>query len=185
MSLLPLETPRLHLRDFVADDLDAVQLYAGDPEVTRHLRWGPNDLEATRELLAEAIRQQTMIPRTDFALAVVRKENDELIGSCGLHLRGLPHEREIGYALRRDRWSQGYAGEIVAALVRFAFEGLGMERLTAAVDRDNPASERVLARAGFTLTGKAVDAPRACEDAGLWVLTRDELPTAGDTPFGR
>ena len=61
---LPLETERLLLRDFRKDDVDAVHVYAIDPEVIRYMDWGPNTLEVTHEVIDRNIARQASWPRT-------------------------------------------------------------------------------------------------------------------------
>ncbi len=60
---------------------------------------------------------------------------------------------EVGYWLGQDHWGKGYASAILDALVRYGFGALGMGRLHATVFRWNPASARVLEKAGFQLEG--------------------------------
>lgn len=59
----------------------------------------------------------------------------------------------LSYILREDTWGNGYATEAVRYVVDFAFTAAGLERLEAMHHPDNPASGRVLAKAGFTRTG--------------------------------
>ena len=47
-----LETKRLILRTHTPDDFEAVHSWAGNPENTRYMAWGPNNEEQTREFLA-------------------------------------------------------------------------------------------------------------------------------------
>ena len=77
---MELNTERLLLREFVLEDHEAVHRYAADPEVTRFMDWGPNDIEATRVFLQEAIGSADSYPRSRYPLAVVRRDLDELIG---------------------------------------------------------------------------------------------------------
>jgi RimJ/RimL family protein N-acetyltransferase len=52
MSLgLPLRTARLTLRDFQANDVDAIHAYASDPEVTRFMFYGPRTVAETHAYL--------------------------------------------------------------------------------------------------------------------------------------
>ena len=148
-----LETARLGLRPFTLDDAPAVERFISDYEVARNtLRiphpYPPGGAEAwIRSHLADEGSG------TEFAFAMVRKETDELIGSVGLsmvraHLRG-----ELGYWIGRPYWGQGYATEAVAAVVRFGFEQEGLERICGEHFARNPASGRVLAKAGLRREG--------------------------------
>jgi RimJ/RimL family protein N-acetyltransferase len=74
-----------------------------------------------------------------------------LIGVGGAHVSA-PDEIEIGYWLGRPYWGQGYATEVGRALAAYA-KGLGQGEVVTGHFADNPASGRVLQRAGFDYTG--------------------------------
>jgi ribosomal-protein-alanine N-acetyltransferase len=71
----------------------------------------------------------------------------------------------LGYWVDVEHCGQGLAGELVARVVRFAFDDLGLHRVQAAVMPENSASQRVLRRLGFRLEGRAT---RYLEIAGAW-----------------
>lgn len=56
---------------------------------------------------------------------------------------------EVGYAIHPDHWGNGFATEAVALLTRYAFEERRLEKLVATVYEHNPASMRVLEKAGW------------------------------------
>ena len=64
-SSVTLRTPRLILREFAAGDAEAIQVYAGDPEVTRFTSFGPNTPEVTDSVLSNWIEEQKISPRTE------------------------------------------------------------------------------------------------------------------------
>ena len=77
-----------------------------------------------------------------------------MIGTCTLYEMSLEHHRAgIGFALRRRQWGQGLATEVIGALIGFAFETLGLQRLEADVDPDNHRSLATLERQGFRREG--------------------------------
>ena len=75
----------------------------------------------------------------------------EVIGGIGIHL--LPdvyrQSAEIGYWLGEPFWRKGIATAAVKGVVDFSFENFGLLRLHAGVFEWNPASARVLEKAGF------------------------------------
>ena len=145
---LPLETDRLVLRPFREADFADVHEYASDPEVTRHLRWGPNAPPETMSFLRRAIADTRAPDTSQFDLAVVERTSARVRGGLKLQERAAGFV-EIGYCFARSVWGLGYATEAVRGVVRFAesrFEGAD---LFALVRPGNPASERVLLRAGF------------------------------------
>ncbi|MFJ5735060.1 GNAT family N-acetyltransferase [Streptomyces microflavus] len=76
----------------------------------------------------------------------------DLVGITKLGHRPGGHGR-VSYVLREDRWGQGYATRAVEELVTFAFTTVGLDSLGARHHPDNPASGRVLAKAGFARVG--------------------------------
>ena len=162
-----LQTERLLLRDFRDDDFDAVHAYATDLEVVRHTTWGPNSEADTRDFLRRAQSQIGIAPRARFELAVVRGDGGELIGGIGLHVDGF--KAMLGYCLARSAWGQGYATEAARAMVGFGFESLGLHRIWACCDPENPGSIRVLQKVGMKREGHF---RHDCRIRGEW---RDNL----------
>ena len=76
----------------------------------------------------------------------------DLAGIVKLGHRPDGHGR-VSYALREDRWGRGYATRAVEELVTFAFTTVGLDSLGAKHHPGNPASGRVLEKAGFTRVG--------------------------------
>ena len=82
--------------------------------------------------------------------AILQKESGELIGSIGF---GGPNEMPyVGYWVGRLHWNQGYATEAVLGLIDYA-RWLSIPSLQADTFPNNPASARVLAKAGFVSAG--------------------------------
>ena len=154
VSLLPLQTDRLLLRDFVADDWRAVHAYAADPEAVRYMEWGPNDEATTRVFVERVSAVRHAQPRLDFDLAITLRDSGELIGGCGFHIAE-PQNRAgwIGYILARACWGQGYATEAAWALLRFGFAHCGLHRIWATCDPRNVASAHVLEKIGMQREG--------------------------------
>lgn len=86
----------------------------------------------------------------------IRRADGSLIGGIGypgLEL-GKIHRAEIGYWLAKPFWGQGLMTAAVQAVVPYAFERLGLSRVTAHVFASNVGSARVLEKAGFQLEGQ-------------------------------
>lgn len=153
-----LETPRLLLRDFTADDWPAVLAYQRDPRYLRLYEWADRTPEAVQAFVQMFVDQQHAQPRTRFQLAVTLRATGELIGNCGIRRDSpMSHEAEIGYEIAPDQWGRGYASEAVAAIVGFGIETLRVHRITAWLVADNVASARVLEKNGFQLEGRLRD----------------------------
>ena len=106
--------------------------------------------------LEDALRwielNNTVFPETNFAICV----EDLAVGGIGI-VRGEDvhrHSAEIGYWLGQDFWGRGIAPVAVRALTEWAFSSFDLVRIHAGVFAWNPASMRVLEKAGYTLEGR-------------------------------
>jgi RimJ/RimL family protein N-acetyltransferase len=147
-----IQATRVCLRAVTERDLDSLYEIFSDPEVM--LYWSTTPLpnkEAARELLHEI---QSGYKDDFLKWGIARKTDDKMIGTCTLYNLDLTHKRgEIGYALGRSYWRQGYVHEALQALLRFAFEELNLHRIEADVDPRNAPSIKTLERLGFQREG--------------------------------
>lgn len=150
--MILLHTPRLLLRPFQEDDWPAIHAYASDPEVVKHVEWGPNTLEETKFYLGETLKQQHK--HQDFPFAVVLKNENILVGAAHLYVEH-PEIREawIGYVLNHEYWGLGIMTEAAHVLLQFGFDQLGLHRVTATCRPENIGSYRVLEKIGMTREG--------------------------------
>jgi len=90
-------------------------------------------------------------PVINFAICL----DGEVIGAIGLKLRDDVFRRgaEVGYWIGEAHWGKGYATEALLGVTGYAFGTLGLHRLCAGVFGNNPASARVLEKAGFQREG--------------------------------
>lgn len=87
--------------------------------------------------------------------AVVRKEDARLIGAVGLRIdRGI-NKAELGYWVGKPFWNRGYATEAAIAILGYGFDELRLNRIQAGHLARNPASGRVMEKAGMALEGTA------------------------------
>ena len=153
-SEVVLETDRLLLRPWrVADAAVHRELWTErDPRVPPHRRIDAEGRPTVADL-EESIRnhQSSSIG----LLAVERKAREDVMGYCGLveSGRGADGEPELAFELLRRVWRQGYATEAASAVLDWA-RSAGYERVWATVWDWNTASRRVLAKLGFTETGR-------------------------------
>ncbi|XEC94763.1 GNAT family N-acetyltransferase [Paenibacillus tarimensis] len=159
------ETKRLIIREFSPEDAAAVHVYASDPEVTKHMIWGPNTEEETGAFINRVIGMQKQKPRLDHEFAVVLKQDGTLIGGCGIYVSE-PLQGEIGYCINPRYWRKGYASEAAAEMLRFGFKELGLHRIYATCRPDNTGSAKVMQKAGMTYEGRLRGHIRA---KGQWI----------------
>jgi len=148
-----LETERLRLRPFMLDDEAAVFALASDPEVARFVRFDAHRTPAETRAFFKLVERHYRLG-DPFALAIERREDDRLIGSCGF-VSQAPERKsaEIGYWLGKPYWGKGYAAEAAGALVRFGFEQMGLKRVEAKCFLQNRAGQRVIEKLGMKFEG--------------------------------
>ena len=135
-----LETERLILRRFSADDLSDLFEYLSDDEVVKFEPYKAMSLEEAKNNLKWRIE-------TDEMIAVELKETHKMIGNIYLGKRDF-HSLEIGYVFNRKFWGKGYAKEGCAAIIQYFFNN-GIHRIFAECDPDNINSWRLLEAIGF------------------------------------
>ena len=141
-----LRTARLLLRRAVPDDLEAMHAILSDARAMTYWTHGPHEnLERTREWLASMIDSPADVSE-DFIVTL----DGRAIGKMGAWR--LP---EFGFILVPDHWGKGYAGEALTAFLDYAFARSDIDHLIADVDPRNRASLALLARHGFTESGRA------------------------------
>jgi RimJ/RimL family protein N-acetyltransferase len=171
-------TPRLELRWLEARDVPALFEIFGDPETVKY--WSRPPLANLEEAQAFLDEIHGHFAAGDlYQWGVARREDDRIIGTCTLFAITLPHKRaELGFAIARSQWGKGYASEAAGAIVRYAFDAMGLHRLEADVDPRNPASIRTLERLGFQREGYARERYHLggeIQDAVLYGLLRSEV----------
>ena len=149
-----LETDRLILRPFTLEDAPEVQRLAGDREVastTKNILHPYEDGVAERwigTLHAEYATNQSVV------LAIVRRSDCALIGAIGLVINRVSTRAEIGYWIGKPYWSLGYCTEAAKAAIRYGFDVLELNRIHAHHLTRNPASGRVMQKAGMRHEGR-------------------------------
>ena len=149
-----LETHRLLLRRFRMEDApDMFRNWASDPEVTRFLTWPAHrSVDVSRAVLGSWIPRY--VEGGFFSWAIVWKETGSVIGSIAI-VR-LDEDREtadLGYCLGRAFWGRGIMPEALRAVMDYLFDTVGVNRVAACHDVNNPRSGRVMEKAGMKVEG--------------------------------
>jgi len=114
----------------------------------------------------------------DFTYGIFTKDETELIGGTGLHVRSDGNMREIGYWISSKYLNQGYATEITKALVKVGFEINNLKIIEIHCDSRNIASYNIPKKLGFVLDGilrKRYEKPNGdIGDKMIWSMFRDE-----------
>ncbi len=146
-----LETERLELRRFTLDDAPFVLQLLNEPSFLHFIGdRGVRDLQQARTYVRERILRS--YEQFGFGIYLVElKSSAEPIGTCGLVKRDGLKDVDIGFAFLPRHWSQGYATEAAAAVMRYGLDDLGLPRIVAVANADNERSFRVLEKIGLRL----------------------------------
>lgn len=149
-----IRTERLILRPFAPDDAeDMFRNWASDPEVTKYLTWPTHpSADVTGMLLKD------WIPRYEdgacFNWAIQWQATGRVIGNISVvNLIEAVEEAQIGYCMSRSFWGQGIMTEALRAVEDYLFETVGVNRIAASHDANNPKSGRVMDKAGMRQEG--------------------------------
>lgn len=154
----PSETAQLYTRQLVLRpmrDADAplIAHYFTDWDVVKQTVAVPYPYDERSALTWIARVRRRHEQGTQYVFALDRRSDGRMVGSVALQLAttGRESSGEIGYWLGKPHWGLGYASEAVRAMTDFAKGVVGLERIEAAVFRENRASARVLEKAGFAI----------------------------------
>lgn len=122
---------------------------------TKQPRWSPHHLTGEDFRRRCALFAQDQVRGRGFAFHIFARNDDRFLGF--IHLApiryGPARLGTVGYWIAQPEWGQGFATQAVLAVSRFAFEDLQLARLEAHCLPDNPASAKVLEKAGFQREG--------------------------------
>ncbi|HZI46401.1 MAG TPA: GNAT family N-acetyltransferase [Pyrinomonadaceae bacterium] len=161
--MIVLETERLILRHLDPDtDVDFILRLVSEPPFIRYIGdKGVRTLDDARRYIVDGPLKSYEI--NGYGLYKVElKSEGTAIGMCGLVKRDTLPEADIGFAFLQSYWKQGYAYESAAAVMIYARENLGMDRILAITTPDNVASGTLLNKIGLRfdrLVNLTPDAP--------------------------
>lgn len=149
-----IRTPRLLLRRWTDDDLAAMAEINSDPQV---MRWiGDGSVRDLDETAGDIERWEEEWDEEGFGLfAIELLASGEMIGFAGLsvpeYLPEVLPDIEISWRLGAQFWGQGYASEAAHAVLEFALQDRGLERVVAVNRMGNDESENVLRKLDMVL----------------------------------
>ena len=174
-----MKTERLILRPWREEDAESLFKYAQDPDVGPIAGW-PSHTSVENSL--EIIRTVFAAPEI---YAVVLKETNEPIGSCGIMFFNSPYssemksgEAEIGYWIGKPYWGQGLIPEAVKALLSRCFNELSIDTLWCGYYDGNLKSKRVCEKSGFRYhhTNKDITSPLGDKRTEhFYIMTKEDF----------
>ncbi|QQL01293.1 acetyltransferase family protein [Streptococcus oralis] len=171
-----IETKRLLLRPVTLDDAEAMFEYASDRENTRYTFPTNQSLEETKNNIA-----QFYLANPLGRWGIELKSNGQFIGTIDLHkIDPILKKAAIGYIINKKYWNQGLTTEANRAVIELAFEKIGMNKLSALHDKDNPASGKVMEKSGMRFSHEEPYARMDNKEPGrmitrvYYVLTKED-----------
>jgi ribosomal-protein-alanine N-acetyltransferase len=150
-----LESADIFLRSLNSSDVSIGYLaWLSDPEINASLevRFAPTQTLNALELFITDINASS----NNLLLGIFLQKSNDHIGNIKLgpidwnHLTG-----DIGFLIgEKKQWGKGYASQSIALLVKYAFETLGLAKLTAGCYAENEGSRQALLKAGFLDEGR-------------------------------
>lgn len=147
--MIVLETDRLSLRHLTEEDAEFVLGLLNEPSFLRYIGdRGVRTVEQARRYVLDV--PVASYEENGFGLYLVElKETREPLGMCGLVNREGLEDVDIGFAFLPAFWSQGYAFESASAVMSYAGDTLGLQRVIAIASSDNDRSFKLLKKLGL------------------------------------
>jgi RimJ/RimL family protein N-acetyltransferase len=154
MTVIQIKSARILLRPILMDDADSIFMYRSNAEVNQYQGWIPRTIEDVHHFIANKVSPEINQPGTWFQFAIIKLDNNELIGDIGVHfLASDVLQVELGCTLNQKYHGKGYAFEAVTAIINYLFNELGKHRIIVSIDSRNQASIRLIERLGFRKKG--------------------------------
>jgi RimJ/RimL family protein N-acetyltransferase len=149
---MELKLTRCTIRDWRMDDVESLAKHANNRRVSITLRDRfphPYTVEDAKNFIERAMSSQ---PERNFCIEI----GGAAVGGIGLTIGEdvYRHTAEFGYWLAEKFWGKGIMTEAVSAFVTYCFENFPLNRMFASAYASNPASARVLEKAGFVFEGR-------------------------------
>jgi ribosomal-protein-alanine N-acetyltransferase len=157
-------TERLILRPPTLKDAADIAQNANDLTVLRYTAHVPfpYHIEDAKDFIKRCRKRKKQKPVTDIDLVIENRAQKKIIGCTGyIRIDRYTGKADIGYWIGKDYWRQGFGYEAVGALIKYAFTKLKLQRLEAAVYRENRASQALVRKLGFRKEGMRQRASRS------------------------
>ncbi len=183
-----IETRRLTLRPFCLADAPAVQRLAGDRDIASTTQQIPHPYEDGMAEEWIGTHQGHYERGEAITFAIVRRSDNALMGAVGLRIDQQHRHAELGAWIGKPFWNQGYCTEADAAVLRYGFEELGLNRIYAGHFKRNPASGRVMQKIGMAHEGclrQHIEKWGTFEDLELYGIPKSEYEFQKEQPTAR
>ncbi|MCB0408328.1 MAG: GNAT family N-acetyltransferase [Bdellovibrionales bacterium] len=143
-------TPRLTVRPFKKQDALQCEAFLSDPEVTKFIGDGNFKFEKTSSEKMVDWFMASCDSKTGLGTwAIALNNNGNIIGNCHLSLCEPVGKVEFGIAIAKTHWRQGYAAEVIPALLDYGHKKLGLGEIVCTVHHENSATKKGLEKLGY------------------------------------
>ena len=163
----PLTTARLTLRPGRSEDAGAIWPWYRLAEVQEWTTTLSPTLEAHQEHWDDGLGSAVVALHDGAVVAVGKVERQDAWSQSDMAAQAAGQQAELGWVLDPAMQGRGLGTEFAAALVRVAFDGLGVRRIEAACFAENRASRRVMEKIGLRLEG--VYREESLHRSGRWL----------------
>lgn len=176
---ITLETDRLILRRFTIDDFESAYYnWTSDSEVSKYMRWEHHkNIEETKLKIINWLKGY--VNNDFYQWAIALKDSDEPIGAIGLFVVNESDMcGDFAYSIGRRYWGKGITTEALSAVLKFAFEVVGFNRIESYHSINNPASGKVMKNAGMKFEGLARQKYKSnvgFEDCNMYSVLREDF----------
>jgi RimJ/RimL family protein N-acetyltransferase len=154
MEIPTLSTPRLVLRPWLLEDADTLFLILQEPDILKFFPPTTFTLDKTQRYIQHQLRHWQ--ERGYGHWAVTKKDDQSVLGWCGLEYLPETDENEVAYLLSHRVWGRGFATEAAQAAMRFGLETTGLEAIIGLVHPENIGSIHVLEKCGLSFVDRKV-----------------------------
>ncbi len=149
---MQLKFKKYTIRSWKKEDAPAIAKHANNRNIWLNLRDGfphPYSVNDANEFISNALAKE---PETFFSIA----SSTEAIGGIGFTIGQDVHRytAELGYWLAEPYWNQKIMTGAIQILIKYAFKTYDLNRIYAEPYATNPASSKVLEKAGFLYEGR-------------------------------
>ena len=170
------EKPGLRLRELEDADVPVMHRWLSDINVIRYMTFTLHTLEETATLVRDVRLGRPFSTRQNLMRGLA-SEGGQLVGICGLLIDENREQAEAWYLVDPAHAGRGYATEAGRQLLALGFGEFRLQRIRAGVLPENPASMRVLEKAGFRNEGlqkKAIRVHGELRDEYVYAILREE-----------
>jgi RimJ/RimL family protein N-acetyltransferase len=155
-----IETERLSLRPLRDSDAEAIATLIDDYEISKNLARVPYPYHRSdAEEFLDFVKTCTVKSR--FSAICLKESPDTFQGCISYEWHEEKQDAELGYWLVQPMWGKGFMSEAAIATVNHAFGAAGIEKLVSCYFDSNPASGKVLRKAGFDVVGPCMQFAKA------------------------